>query len=214
MDHSAEASFRLAVGLVWFTNTAVRLYYQRKAVGAERAFARNERRERIAFGLFLAAYLLILLYVFRPWLDFAALPFSATLRWSIGGGCLLFSLALFGWTHRTLGRNWSGALEIHTGHVLVVDGPYRLVRHPMYAAFYLSGLGYFLLTANGMVGLTFFGALTWMYGGRVGPEERMMVEQFGAAYESYMRSTGRLLPRIRPDRPAPLVNGNPSDVHP
>ncbi|MCZ8315346.1 protein-S-isoprenylcysteine O-methyltransferase [Phreatobacter sp.] len=131
----------------------------------------------------------------RRVLAFADLPFSAAVA-SLGVLVFAGALALFLATHRQLGRNWSQTLELREGHTLVTHGVYRLVRHPMYTAFFLWGLAQLLLLQNwvvGPAGLIGFGTL---YAFRVGREERMMHEAFGAAYEAYVAQTKRIIPFV------------------
>jgi protein-S-isoprenylcysteine O-methyltransferase Ste14 len=131
----------------------------------------------------------------RRLLAFADLPFSPVIAW-LGALVFVGALALFLATHRQLGRNWSQTLELREGHTLVTHGVYRLVRHPMYTAFFLWGLAQLLLLQNwvvGPAGLIGFGTL---YAFRVGREERMMHEAFGAEYEVYVTRTKRIIPFV------------------
>jgi protein-S-isoprenylcysteine O-methyltransferase Ste14 len=87
-------------------------------------------------------------------------------------------------------------LEIRDSHALVTRGVYRLVRHPMYAAFFLWALAQALLLPNvvaGFAGLVGFGTL---FLGRVGEEERLMLASFGDDYRTYMARTKRIIPWI------------------
>ncbi len=66
----------------------------------------------------------------------------------------------------------------------------------MYTAFFLWGLAQLLLLQNwvvGPAGLIGFGIL---YAFRVGREERMMHEAFGAEYEVYVTRTKRIIPFV------------------
>ena len=196
MTLASETWFRIVFGIGLAGSLAVRAYFQRKAKGFEKVDGRHERRERGFYNLVLCSYLLMAVYVVSPWLDFAYLLFPAWLQW-LGGGLMVSSLGLFWWTHRTLGMNWSGVLAIRAGHILVTQGPYRRVRHPMYAAFFVSGIGILLHSANWFIAAVNLGAVTLMYLVRVPAEEAMMLEHFGDAYRQYMARTGRLLPRLR-----------------
>ena len=141
--------------------------------------------------------MLILFYILTPWLDWASLYLPPTVRWVVGTTILIGYIALFAWTHAALGKNWSGFLELYTEHSLVVTGPYRFIRHPMYAAFILSGIGFFVLSANWFVGGLYLVIAILMYLDRVGPEEQMMIDRFGDEYRRYMEKTGRLVPSVR-----------------
>ncbi len=134
-------------------------------------------------------------YFLTPWVDFAGLPLPAWLR-GLGAALAFLGIGLFGRAHQALGNNWTAVLALSPNHQFVTSGPYRWVRHPMYSAFYLIGLGLFLLSANWLVALVYLGALTLMYAARVGLEEAMMLGRFGEAYRRYMETTGRLLPRF------------------
>src|SRR5208283_1453110 len=42
------------------------------------------------------------------------------------------------WARFTLGSNWSGLPNVKRAHELIVRGPYRLVRHPIYSGLLLA----------------------------------------------------------------------------
>ncbi len=197
MTSNDELPFRIAVGIFFFLTMLIRIYYQSKVQHETIAVSTHEQRSKLFFQIFALTYLLLLLYVFTSWLDNASLPFSAAVRWIVGGGFLLAYTLLFTATHAALGRNWSGLLEIHTDHILVVRGPYQFIRHPMYAAFILSGIGYLFLSANWIAGGIYLIIAITMYADRVSPEEKMMMEHFGEQYTQYRKTTGRLFPRFR-----------------
>lgn len=175
---------------------AVRKGFECGVRDARKIESRHARRERVFYVLVTITYLLIPVWALTDWLDRAALDLPDWLRW-VGVGILTIGLAAFWWTHRTLGRNWSGVLEIYDGHALVTDGPYRLVRHPMYTAFLLCGVGILLVSSNAILGLSNLAIVLVMLVVRIPAEERMLVEHFGDDYRELMRSTGRLLPRLR-----------------
>lgn len=200
MDATAETLFRITLGILVFVGWGIRLYFQKRVKGVERVSSRHERREKFFYKLVAVSFIPLLLYVFTPWLDFARLPLPMGLRW-LGGIMAAAGTALFGWSHQTLGPNWSGILELSKDHALVTEGPYRYVRHPMYSAFFMLGIGLFLLSANGLIGVTHLGSIILMYLVRVTAEEEMMLGQFGDAYRHYMNKTGRLFPRLRKNDP-------------
>jgi protein-S-isoprenylcysteine O-methyltransferase Ste14 len=199
VDPTFETPFRIIFGMLLVIGLAIRVYFQKQVAAVERVARRHERRDRFFYNLVLASYLLMFLYVFTPWLDFAHLPLPAWLRW-VGALIACAGTGLFSWSHQTLGANWSGILEISKGHRFVSEGPYRYVRHPMYSAFFVLGLGLLLLSANWLIGVSHLAAVTWMYRARVASEEALMSEHFGDTYRQYMATTGRLLPRLKASR--------------
>jgi protein-S-isoprenylcysteine O-methyltransferase Ste14 len=122
-------------------------------------------------------------------------PFSPVQGY-LGIAVYLAVLWLFYRTHHDLGANWSVSLDLRERHTLVTTGVYAFVRHPMYSGFWLMALAQVLLLPNwvaGPAGLIGFGILFF---GRVGREEKMMIEAFGDEYRSYMRRTARVVPLI------------------
>ena len=118
--------------------------------------------------------------------------------WQIGIGILALvgALVLFRRTHKALGKMWSVSLDIREKHRLVTTGIYRRLRHPMYSAFWTMALTQALLIPNwvaGPAGLVGFGIL---FAARIGPEERMMEEAFGAEYRAYRARTARIIPGV------------------
>ena len=136
-----------------------------------------------------------LLWMATPWLAFAEYPLRPA-PFAAGLLCLAVSLWFFHRSHADLGTNWSITLEVREKHQLVTHGIYRRIRHPMYMALGLYSLGQALALPNGVAGPSYLVALGLLFALRVGPEERMMREEFGADYEAYMARTKRLLPRI------------------
>ena len=136
-----------------------------------------------------------LIHVFSPWLSRfdLAMPTWGRLIGAVGFG---MTIALYRWSHKTLDRNWSNVLEIRQDHELITAGPYKHVRHPLYAAFWLWVIFQGPLLSNAAVWLV--GIVTWAvtYFLRVADEEEMMLNQFGLQYEEYMEKTGRLWPRL------------------
>ena len=104
--------------------------------------------------------------------------------------------AAFGiWARATLGRNWSATVTVKENHSLVERGPYRLVRHPIYAGGLLAMLG--TAVVYGEVGCFLAVALAfigwWLKARR---EEAFMTQQFGEDYRRYQRNVKRLIPFV------------------
>ena len=83
---------------------------------------------------------------------------------------------------------------------LVIRGPYRHVRNPMYLGVSLIVLGEVLLTrSSALFGYwaLWFAAVNLIV---LGYEEPALRRQFGDAYERYAAAVGRWVPRPRPWR--------------
>jgi protein-S-isoprenylcysteine O-methyltransferase Ste14 len=97
---------------------------------------------------------------------------------------------------RTLGKQWSLTARLVEGHALITEGPYRLVRHPIYTGMFG------MMLATGLVMTYWFilpAAIVFFLVGtkiRTRSEEGLLRTEFGAAYESYARRTPALIPRL------------------
>jgi len=52
---------------------------------------------------------------------------------ALGAVVVAAGLGFAVWARRHLGRNWSAAVTLKKDHALIRTGPYRYVRHPIYA---------------------------------------------------------------------------------
>jgi thioredoxin-dependent peroxiredoxin len=163
--------------------------------------------ERVLLGLVSIGFLASLVWVATPLLDFADYPLQPPV-FIAGAGLLLVGLWLLYRSHVDLGAGWSITLELGEDHRLVTQGLYRNVRHPMYLALLVYAFGQGLVLPNWLAGPAYLAALLLLVGFRIGPEERMMEERFGAAYRAYRARTGRLLP-VPPRSPSRLLPGLP-----
>jgi protein-S-isoprenylcysteine O-methyltransferase Ste14 len=158
----------------------------------------KSRRGPLEIALLTIAWLgffVPLLWIATPWLAFADYPLRP-IPFVAGIVCLAVGLWFFHRSHADLGTNWSVTLEVREAHQLVTHGIYRTVRHPMYAALFLYSVGQALAVPNWVAGPSYLVAFGLLFALRLGPEERMMREEFGADYDAYMARTKRLVPGV------------------
>jgi protein-S-isoprenylcysteine O-methyltransferase Ste14 len=160
----------------------------------------TERRvtsqEKILLGLlFLGMFFVPIAYAATDWLDFANYSLPAWAGWL---GVLLLAGAVFVFwrAHADLGLNWSPTLEIREKHELITQGIYGVIRHPMYASQWLWVIAQPLLLQNWIAGFLNLLIFIPFYFLRVRAEEKLMVEQFGEKYRSYMQKVGGVIPRL------------------
>lgn len=111
---------------------------------------------------------------------------------------ILFELSgLFLLSICSLGRLWS--LMYISGNKrleLVTEGPYSIVRHPLYVFSLIGALGIGLASENLLVlGLIIVFYLLY-YPFTILAEERKMTNKFGDAYREYMKNTPRFIPKL------------------
>jgi len=116
----------------------------------------------------------------------------AIVTMAIAIGSIWFCLAAV----RALGRQWALEARVIEGHELIKQGPYSVVRNPIY-------LGMFgLLVATGLAisrweALVAAAAL-FLAGNeiRIRSEEKLLREAFGAQFEEYARRVPAFFPRL------------------
>jgi protein-S-isoprenylcysteine O-methyltransferase Ste14 len=99
-------------------------------------------------------------------------------------------VAGFVWAARTLGSSLTPYPRPRPDGVLVEDGPYRFVRHPIYGAGLLVLLGYALLTS--VVATAAIPAIAVVWWLKSSVEEQHLAERF-PAYAEYRRRVRRRL---------------------
>lgn len=112
-------------------------------------------------------------------------------------GCIIFLSGLFLaiWGRLKLGRFWSGSRAIiQTQHQIVRDGPYKLVRHPIYTGEILMAIGTSIWAANWMLLLTLFGGIALYNYYRARTEESLFIEELGIEYQRYREHVPMLIP--------------------
>lgn len=108
----------------------------------------------------------------------------------VGGNVLAAAGAL------GLGRSLRPLPHLPPGATLRTDGAYGVVRHPIYAGLLLASMGGAVLRARPepLVALAVLAAVLHL---KAGYEERLLREQFGAAYDEYAQRVPRMVPGIR-----------------
>jgi len=197
-----DLTFRILFLMIYGIFATIRLRYR---ISAARSPGRPGTIGHA--GLAVAALVLcllagVVLYVLFPaWVDWSQLGLPDWIRW-LGVGMALVSVALVAWIHHTLGRFYSARLEIRDGHQLIMAGPYRMVRHPMYSVLWAFGVSIGLVSANALI-IVFSVLIILPLRAVAIEEEKMMLGRFGDDYAEYMKHTGRLLPRLRRSKDEP-----------
>ena len=202
---------RIALAVFLLTTAALAGWHRR---GADRAGGRVSRRHDprwfwpimiVIFPPLMGGYLA---FIVNPaWLDWSRLPLPDAVRLgAIGLGVL--AVLGFQWMFVHLGHNVTPTSMPRSNATLVMSGPYRWVRHPMYSFGFLMFAAFALITASWFVAASVSVAFA-LLALRSRLEEARLVEKFGDDYRDYQRRTGRFLPRVLPtgDRPSPSATG-------
>jgi len=174
---------------------AIRAPHGQRSRGVPVARSRKGTVEVVLLALAMLSFFIPLLWTMTPVLAFADYPLRPA-PFFAGTLCLAFGLWLFHRSHADLGTNWSITLQVRETHSLVTQGVYSRVRHPMYTALLLFSVGLALALPNYVAGPSYGVAMVLLVALRLGPEERMMLEEFGERYSEYTARTKRLVPGV------------------
>jgi len=189
----------------------VRGFFTRRYRRRKPGDVRSGTADGLLLGLASIGMAMPIIFLATSWLDFADyyLPLWGD-RVTVAAGGVIFAAAivLLWRSHADLGRNWSFRLETQADQTLVTQGVYGRIRHPMYAAHLLWGIGQMILVHNWVAGPAFLLGFVPLYLYRAPQEERMMLEIFRNDYQNYMERTGGILPKRR-DKPSREPKSSP-----
>jgi protein-S-isoprenylcysteine O-methyltransferase Ste14 len=97
---------------------------------------------------------------------------------------------------RTLGKQWALDARVIEGHELIIEGPFAIVRNPIYLAMFGMTIATYLAVSRWhaiVFALIFFAAGTAI---RIRTEEKLLREIFGAQFEDYARHVPAFFPRF------------------
>ena len=119
---------------------------------------------------------------------------------------LLEMSGLFLLTICSMGRLW--ALLYISGHKkieLITEGPYSMVRHPLYVFSLIGAIGIGLASENILVLAALIIFYLLYYPLTILVEEAKLTDKFGQAYLDYIKSTPRFLPKLSLYKSPPQV---------
>ena len=114
----------------------------------------------------------------------------------LGALIAVASTALLLWARWVLGVMWASIPLVHEHHELRTEGPYRIVRHPIYTGLLGLVLGGMLACGFGVWIVFLAVAVPWLLR-RVRIEDGLMADRFGASYEAYRARVPALIPWTR-----------------
>jgi protein-S-isoprenylcysteine O-methyltransferase Ste14 len=126
---------------------------------------------------------------------------AATIRpgavaFAVGLVILLAGLVLRGWSFKALGPYFTHDVMVSREQPVITAGPYRVLRHPSYAAVLLIAIGAGLASANWaglvVVVLLILTPLLW----RIHIEENALLATLGDRYRAYAAHHKRLVPLV------------------
>jgi len=170
---------------------------RKKLSGQETTINPYAKRDSLLLAVLVGIEVIVLfLYIIRfPLLLRSMLAVPIVLR--IAGLIIgLSGVSIIGWASYTLDGEFSATIELKESHRLITNGPYRYIRHPIYAGFILLHIGVTIALANWFIVALYNAGLAILLVERIPREERVLHAYFGAAWEQYTHSRGRFLPKL------------------
>ena len=149
---------------------------------------------RYTLPLLVGAYLIFKGRRLSDPLALRVIPHLDALAWT-GVVLCIAGLSFCIWARISLGRNWSGVVTLKGGHELITEGPYAIVRHPIYTGL----LGMIVATVivlghvAGIIALPFVFWGLWI---KLRYEEKLMLQKFPDEYAAYQQRVRRLIPFV------------------
>jgi protein-S-isoprenylcysteine O-methyltransferase Ste14 len=155
---------------------------------------RGPVKENLTFRLFMLAGLLVALGSIAEYL-----LLRAWFSWVLFGVGWVLGILSF-WIRNAaisaLGKFWSLHVEIRDNHEFVRNGPFRVVRHPVYFSMILELLAFAFVCSAWIVALIIPFIYVPVLLMRVRMEEEAMIDKFGETYREYRRTTPAIFPRL------------------
>ena len=174
--------------IAWVVLWTLSSWWVKRPVRREPAWSRLAH-----YGPLVVAVVLLVMRLPGNWLRREVLPWHGWDRYYVGLALVVIGLVFTLWARVQLAGNWSGSVTVKEHHELIMRGPYRLVRHPIYAGALLAFLGTAIAQNQWRSVLAFVIVwLAWWRKWRL--EERFMQETFGDEYVRYRAKVPAVIP--------------------
>jgi protein-S-isoprenylcysteine O-methyltransferase Ste14 len=188
-NHAAAALFTVTIAAWGMMELSQRSQPSRQ--GATKITGIGDRLVALAFVIATIVVVNLTPHVFP-----AAAIRPGAVAFAAGMVVLLAGLVLRGWSFKALGQYFTHTVMVSSDQPVIASGPYRVLRHPSYAAIILAAIGIGLASANwadlaGLLLLTLT-ALLW----RIRIEEAALLTTLGDRYRAYAAQHKRLVPYV------------------
>jgi protein-S-isoprenylcysteine O-methyltransferase Ste14 len=192
-DAMEEAAL-LALPVLWLSVALIAVLGRRGAASPSATTARNSK-SWVGFAMQMLAYALVF-GLGRPYFT-PITPMSKPVEAGVLGAATAIGIASVAFCYvamRALGKQWSLVARVVSGHQLIQQGPFAVVRNPIYLA--MLGL---LVQASVVVSVWWmippavvvFSIGTWI---RIQQEEKILRTEFGERFEEYSRRVPAFIP--------------------
>lgn len=138
---------------------------------------------------------LILFWIVIPWqAAFSKILIPNTLAYLGAFFCFIsYISSLYCWHY--MGNSWRIGIDPKEKNQLITDGPFKRIRHPIYALSMLLMLGTVFCVQSIPVFIVF--CIHWfIFTMEAVREERYLTQVYGETYNQYMKQTNRFFPMV------------------
>lgn len=198
----AETIVRWLGGLLAYATLGIVLYgiWRGTLRQAGRTTGRMGHQLR-SFWFYLFSTVLFVGIGYIGWIPLPLVATPQTRIWMLVSGSLLYfpGLSFSLWGRLALGKNYfvstGFGAQLFVGHQLITNGPFALVRHPMYAGLILAAIGALLMYATWTTLL--FACFAPLLMSRAVREEKVLAAEFGEEWQEYRRHVPMFVPRLK-----------------
>ena len=147
-------------------------------------------KKRVVFNRILGLFLIVLVY-FSPSINMNSINMENynTFLWNISGMILMVLGAI--------GRIWASLfIEGHKTKKVISDGPYSIIRHPLYLFSLMIILSLFFAIKSVFIGLYLLTMFILFHIPTLLNEERVLTELYGEDYVHYKKRVPRFFPNF------------------
>lgn len=189
-------TYPLALNIISVCWTLFAVIWLLAAFATKQSVYQESRVQRLRYTIpiLLGGFLLAKGHRLSDPLNHRVIPHVEALAWT-GVVLCVAGFAFCIWARFTLGRNWSGVVTLKGGHELITNGPYALVRHPIYTGLLSMFVATVIVLGHvaGIIGAPFVFVSLWI---KLRYEEKLMLEKFPVEYAAYQQRVKRLIPFV------------------
>ncbi len=183
--HKQNVVIMIANAAIWLTQPPVS--------GSETV--QNKSRDKFSVLLILCFSLGSIIIAVIDW-AYLKLTLTSGYLSIIGLILIIFGILLRFWSIQVLGKFFTATVQIKEDHVLIIKGPYSIVRHPSYLGAWLTITGATVYFGSYIAFIVAVMGMGISYYIRINLEEKALIEMFGEQYKNYQQRVKGIIPFI------------------
>jgi len=189
MTQFSEEPVILFISWIWALSEIIGSYIIPRLRQKGKVKTRSDRGSRLV--IWLGIFVSIFLSDYFATHNITPIPESF---FYVGIVLMLAGIMFRQWAIWVLGRFFSTRVRIVSDHRIIMEGPYRFLRHPSYTGMLMILLGLGLASRTWLGTIIILALFSLVIGYRIIVEENALKAEFGQEYLEYAKKTKRLFP--------------------